>query len=62
VDWSVGRRYSDFQWLRAALKKFYPSLIIPPIPNKKAAKRTARHIEKRMKILTYFLNDLIKIP
>ncbi len=62
VDWCVGRRYSDFIWLRSTLKKMYPSLIIPPIPNKKASKRTARHIEKRMKILSYFINDLIKIP
>lgn len=62
VNWSVGRRYSDFIWFRNILKKFFPSLIIPPIPNKKAAKRSSRQIEKRMRILTYFLNDLVKIP
>jgi hypothetical protein len=60
--WNVGRRYSDFIWLRNTLRKFYPTQLIPPIPNKKASKRTARHIEKRMKILTYFLNDLVKLP
>ena len=60
--WCVGRRYSDFIWLRNTLKKFYPTQIIPPIPNKKAAKRTVRHIEKRMRILTFFLNDLVQLP
>jgi hypothetical protein len=62
LGWKVGRRYSDFIWLRNALKKYFPSQIIPPIPNKKASKRTVRHIEKRMRILTYFLNDLAKLP
>lgn len=51
LGWKVGRRYSDFVWLRAYLLKAYPSHIIPPVPQKKAAKRTQRHIEKRMKIL-----------
>lgn len=40
----------------------YPSQIVPPIPQKKAAKKTKRHVEKRMKILQYFLNDLLNIP
>lgn len=62
VNWSVGRRYSDFVWFRAVLKKFFPSLIIPPIPEKKAAKRLPRQIEKRMRILSNFLNDLVKMP
>lgn len=58
----VLRRYSDFVWLRAVLGKFYPSYIIPPIPNKKASKRLPRQILKRMRILSYFLNDLVKNP
>ena len=58
----MGRRYSDFIWLRNTLTKYYPSAIIPPIPNKKASKRSARHIEKRMKILSFFLNDCLKLP
>ena len=62
LNWQVGRRYSDFIWLREYLTKFYPTQIIPPIPNKKAAKRSPRHINKRMKILTYFLNDLVHKP
>lgn len=35
---------------------------MPPIPEKKAAKRTQRHVEKRMRILEYFLNDLLAVP
>jgi len=42
--------------------KFYPTEIIPPIPNKKASKKLPKQIEKRMKILSHFLNDLIHIP
>lgn len=67
--WSYGlrkqpvyRRYSDFVWLRAILSKFHPSEILPPIPNKKASKRLPRQIQKRMRILTFFLNDLVKNP
>lgn len=62
LGWKVGRRYSDFMWLRAYLLKKYPSYIIPPVPEKKASKKTQRHIEKRMRILEYFLNDLISKP
>ncbi len=40
----------------------YPTQIVPPIPEKKASKRTQRHVEKRMRILTYFLNDIVNIP
>ena len=40
----------------------YPTQIVPPIPEKKSAKKTQRHVEKRMRILTFFLNDLVSIP
>ena len=33
--WLVHRRYSDFDWLRTILCKFYPRIFIPPIPGKK---------------------------
>ena len=56
----VHRRYGDFIWLRKILLKFFPGEIIPPIPNKKASKRQPRQILKRMRILTMFLNDLVK--
>jgi hypothetical protein len=58
----VERRYSDFVWLRNILRKFFPTYVIPPIPNKKAHKRTAYQIRKRMRILTLFLNDIVKMP
>lgn len=60
--WEVRRRYSDFQWLRAVICKFYPTYVVPPIPKKNAKKRTQRDLEKRMRILTYFLNDIALIP
>lgn len=62
IGWEVGRRYGDFVWLRATLQRFYPGQVIPPIPNKKAHKRLPRQLEKRMKILTFFLNDLFSYP
>ena len=62
MEWVVGRRYSDFIWLRTHLRKMYPTQIVPPIPEKKASKRTQRHVEKRIRILTYFLNDLMVVP
>ena len=62
LQWLVGRRYSDFVWLRAYLRNKYPTQVVPPIPEKKAAKRTQRHVEKRMRILEYFLNDLMAVP
>lgn len=62
MNWLVGRRYSDFVWLRTYLRNKYPTQVVPPIPEKKAAKRTQRHVEKRMRILEYFLNDLMAVP
>ncbi len=62
LGWEVGRRYSDFIWLRTNLQRFYPTQMIPPIPNKKAHKRLPRQLEKRMRILTLFLNDLLAYP
>jgi hypothetical protein len=44
MGWIVGRRYSDFVWLREFLRKIYPTQIVPPIPEKKASKRTQRHV------------------
>ena len=61
-SWSVRRRYGDFQWLRNVILKLFPSYCVPPLPKKNAKKRSARDIEKRMHILSYFLNDLSNIP
>lgn len=62
LKWEVRRRYSDFQWLRQVICKFFPTYIVPPIPRKNAKKRTQRDLDKRMRILTYFLNDLATVP
>lgn len=35
---------------------------IPALPKKKASKKSAEDIEKRMKILAYFLNDIVRLP
>ena len=32
LGWEVGRRYSDFTWLRNYLLKVYPTHVIPPVP------------------------------
>ena len=63
MNWSVYRRYSDFDWLRNTLKKLFPRNLTPPLPGKKiGARRFDRDfIEKRMKFLQKFINDVINI-
>ena len=39
MHWLVHRRYSDFDWLRTILCKFFPRILIPPIPGKKVGNR-----------------------
>ena len=39
MEWLVGRRYSDFEWLRTVLIKFNPGQVVPPLPNKKIGSR-----------------------
>ena len=57
----VKRRYSDFEWLRNALIKNNPGLMIPPLPNKKMGSRRFElsFIEKRMKFLQNFIDNII---
>ena len=57
-EWSVNRRYSDFDWLRKLLVKFYPGFIVPPLPNKKMGNRRfdLDFVMKRMKFLELFMN------
>ena len=63
LDWVVYRRYSDFVWLRAMLRKFYPRHLVPPLPGKKMGSRRfdIDFIEKRMKFLKKFLDDVINV-
>jgi len=68
----VRRRYSEFASLRNLLHQYYPSLIIPPIPEKHSfaeyamkqgkAKDNPKIIEKRKRMLQVFLNRLGKHP
>ena len=57
----VNRRYSDFEWLRNTLLKNNPGLMIPPLPNKKMGSRRFElsFIEKRMKFLQNFIDNII---
>ena len=65
-------RYSDFESLRLSLVKLYPTLIIPPIPNKQTlgeyavkqtkAKEDAAMIAKRKRMLQTFLNRIARHP
>ena len=58
--WSVRRRYSDFTLLRNLLCKFYPRNFIPPLPEKKLGGKRFKpnFIEKRMRILQIFMNEI----
>ena len=58
--WSVRRRYSDFTLLRNLLCKFHPRYFIPPLPEKKIGGKRFKpnFIEKRMRILQIFMNEI----
>lgn len=57
------RRYTDFEWLRDVLTKTYPGIYIPPLPRKTLDEYASdEKIEKRMRMLTRFLNSLISDP
>ena len=38
-NWTVQRRFSDFDMLRQILVKYYPSYLVPPLPSKKIGNR-----------------------
>ncbi|KAF9585436.1 Sorting nexin, cytoplasm-to-vacuole targeting pathway/endosomal sorting [Lunasporangiospora selenospora] len=64
----VRRRYSEFESLRKLLCRVYPTLIVPPIPEKHTisnyanlqnkSKEEAAIVEKRKRLLQKFLNRL----
>ena len=62
MHWLVHRRYSDFDWLRNILTKFFPRILIPPIPGKKVGNRRFEQdfIEKRMKFLQIFIDKVMQ--
>ena len=62
LNWFVNRRYSDFVWLREALCALFPTNFIPQLPKKKIGNRRFEDdfIEKRMKGLQFFLDEILK--
>ncbi|KAG0090931.1 Sorting nexin, cytoplasm-to-vacuole targeting pathway/endosomal sorting [Podila epicladia] len=69
-DSEVKRRYSEFEALRKVLCRIYPTLIVPPIPEKHSisnyaniqnkSKEDAAMVEKRKRMLQKFLNRLAR--
>ncbi|KAF9210420.1 Sorting nexin, cytoplasm-to-vacuole targeting pathway/endosomal sorting [Podila verticillata] len=69
-DSEVKRRYSEFEALRKVLCRIYPTLIVPPIPEKHSisnyaniqnkSKEDAVMVEKRKRMLQKFLNRLAR--
>ncbi|KAH3673372.1 hypothetical protein WICMUC_003691 [Wickerhamomyces mucosus] len=67
----IRRRYSEFDSFRNSLKKLFPTVIIPPIPEKHSmisyffnpisAKSDTKIIEKRKRLLTGFLRYCFNI-
>lgn len=70
-DSIVRRRYSEFESLRKSLVRLFPTLFIPPIPEKHAiakyataptkAKEDLRIIEHRRRMLSVFLNRCLNV-
>ena len=62
LNWAVQRRFSDFDALRQILVKYYPSYHVPPLPSKKIGNRRfdLDFIQKRMKFLNLFINNVVK--
>ncbi|CAN6616356.1 autophagy-related protein 20 [Trichomonascus vanleenenianus] len=66
MDLTVRRRYSEFESLRTTLTRLFPTVIIPPIPEKHSmsdyaasptkAKEDTTIIEHRQRMLAVFLN------
>ena len=61
--WLVNRRYSDFDWLRNTLRKIFPRYVVPPLPSKKMGARRFDQdfIEKRMKFLQKFIDEVVEV-
>lgn len=71
-DVSVRRRYSEFESLRKTLTRMFPTLIVPPIPEKHSitdyavaptkAREDKDMIEHRQRMLQVFLNRCRNLP
>ena len=60
-NWLVNRRYSDFIWLKECLEVLFPGEYVPKLPKKKIGNKRFEEnfIEKRMKRLQQFLDELL---
>lgn len=67
-EYTIVRRYSDFDILHQCLSFDYPSLLIPPLPNKqrleyiKGGRFTEEFVAKRCNSLNIFINRVIQHP
>ena len=62
-QFSVIRRYSDFNWLRTALVHALPGIIVPPLPEKAVMNRfSAEFIEARRRSLERFMARCAEHP
>lgn len=52
---NLRRRYNDFVWLRGALTRRFPGVLVPPLPKKKLIGRNDKFKESRMRGLQRFL-------
>ncbi|CAK78644.1 unnamed protein product (macronuclear) [Paramecium tetraurelia] len=59
-EYTVQRRYKDFQWLQQTLLKLFPGVGIPSFSEKKAKKTAKNKAQKRAILLEFFLNELAK--
>ena len=62
-QFSVLRRYSDFEWLLEQLGSAFPGIILPPIPEKQAVGRfSPDFVEQRRRGLERFLSKISQHP
>jgi hypothetical protein len=59
VGFSIFRKDQDFYFLRKMLNKFFPYMIVPPLPLKKK-KESEKSIKRREKFLTRFLSAVCR--
>ena len=60
---NVERRYNDFVSFKKELAKIYSGYVLGQIPKKKTGKKFEKDfLNKRMKVLQSFLNDILKHP
>lgn len=58
-NFSVRRRYSDFEWLRDILISQFPACFVPPIASKNYSMRFDENfIQRRMRYLEKFLRSI----